>query len=73
LRSDRANTAASEPGASIGERGFPARLVSQGSIATNYFTVFLLVSIWADDETEYILPALLISGFKVKSNGRQKP
>jgi hypothetical protein len=27
------------------------------------------VSIWTDDETEYILPALLISGLKVRSNG----
>jgi hypothetical protein len=27
------------------------------------------VSIWTSDETEYILPALLISGFKVRSNG----
>jgi hypothetical protein len=31
------------------------------------------VSIWTDDETEYILPALLISGLKVKSNGQHKP
>jgi hypothetical protein len=31
------------------------------------------VSICSDDETEYILPALLISGFKVKSNGQHKP
>jgi hypothetical protein len=31
------------------------------------------VSIWSDDETEYILPALLISGLKVKSNGQHKP
>jgi hypothetical protein len=31
------------------------------------------VSIWADDETEYILPALLISGLKVQSNGQHKP
>ncbi len=28
------------------------------------------VSIWADDETEYILPALLISGLKVRPNGQ---
>jgi hypothetical protein len=28
------------------------------------------VSIWKDDETEYILPALLISGLKVRSNGQ---
>ena len=27
------------------------------------------VSIWADDGTEHILPALLISGLKVRSNG----
>ncbi len=27
------------------------------------------VSIWTDDETEYILPALLISGLKVPSDG----
>ncbi len=31
------------------------------------------VSIWTNDETEYILPALVISGLKVKSNGHQKP
>jgi hypothetical protein len=31
------------------------------------------VSIWTDDETEYILPALLISGLKVRSNGQHKP
>ncbi len=30
------------------------------------------VSIWANDETEYILPALLVSGVKVKSNGQHK-
>ena len=30
------------------------------------------VSIWSNDETEYILPALLISGLKVKSNGQDK-
>jgi hypothetical protein len=29
------------------------------------------VSIWAEDETEYILPALLISGLKVGSNGQR--
>lgn len=29
------------------------------------------VSIWTDDETEYILPALLISGLKVGSNGKR--
>jgi hypothetical protein len=28
------------------------------------------VSIWTDDETEYILPALLISGLKVRPNGQ---
>ena len=28
------------------------------------------VSIWTEDETEYILPALLISGLKVRSNGQ---
>jgi hypothetical protein len=28
------------------------------------------VSIWTHDETESILPALLISGLKVRSNGR---
>lgn len=28
------------------------------------------VSIWTNDETEYILPALLISGLKVRSNGQ---
>lgn len=28
------------------------------------------VSIWAGDETEYILPALLISGLKVRPNGQ---
>ncbi len=28
------------------------------------------VSIWTDDETEYILPALLISGLKVLSTDR---
>ena len=27
------------------------------------------VSIWADDETESILPAILVSGLKVRSNG----
>jgi hypothetical protein len=31
------------------------------------------VSIWTDDDTEYILPALLISGLKVKPNGQHKP
>ena len=30
------------------------------------------VSIWKDDETEYILPALLISGVKVRSNGHSE-
>jgi hypothetical protein len=29
------------------------------------------VSIWTDDETEFILPALLISGLKVGSNGQR--
>ena len=28
------------------------------------------VSIWVDDETEYILPALHISGLKVRPNGQ---
>ena len=28
------------------------------------------VSIWTDDETEHILPALLISGLKLRSNGQ---
>jgi hypothetical protein len=27
------------------------------------------VSVWTNDETEYFLPALLISGLKVRSNG----
>jgi hypothetical protein len=27
------------------------------------------VSVWTNDETEYILPALLISSLKVRSNG----
>lgn len=31
------------------------------------------VSIWTDDETEYILPALLFNGLKIKSNGQPKP
>ena len=31
------------------------------------------VSIWTNDETEYLLPALLISGVKVKSNGQHMP
>ncbi|HUI08637.1 MAG TPA: hypothetical protein VL486_16675 [Verrucomicrobiae bacterium] len=30
------------------------------------------VSIWMDDDTEYILPALLISGLKIQANGRRK-
>lgn len=30
------------------------------------------VSIWTDDETEFILPALLISGLKIQPNGRRK-
>ncbi|MDW8343007.1 MAG: hypothetical protein RMM51_00775 [Verrucomicrobiae bacterium] len=30
------------------------------------------VSIWTDDETEYILPALLISGLKIQPIGRRK-
>ena len=30
------------------------------------------VSIWTDDETHYILPALLISGLKIQANGRRK-
>ena len=30
------------------------------------------VSIWADDDTEDILPALLISDLKVQANGRRK-
>ena len=30
------------------------------------------VSIWADDETEDILPGLLISGLQVLANGRRK-
>jgi hypothetical protein len=29
------------------------------------------VSIWTDDETEYILPALLSSGLKVRPNGQR--
>ena len=32
---------------SIGERGFPPRLVTHGSIAANYFTVLLLASVFA--------------------------
>jgi hypothetical protein len=32
---------------SIGERGFPAALITHASIAGNYFSVFLLVSIFA--------------------------
>ena len=32
---------------SIGERGFPARLVIHGHIAVNYFSIFVLVSIFA--------------------------
>ena len=28
------------------------------------------VSIWTDDETESILPALLISGLKIRPNGQ---
>ncbi|MBI4024877.1 MAG: hypothetical protein HY360_07825 [Verrucomicrobia bacterium] len=28
------------------------------------------VSIWTDDDTHYILPALLISGLKVRANGQ---
>jgi hypothetical protein len=32
---------------SIGERGFPPGLISHDSIATNYFTILLLVSIFA--------------------------
>jgi len=28
------------------------------------------VSIWTDDDTEYILPALLISGLKVRADGK---
>jgi len=31
---------------SIGERGFPTGLITHGSIATNYFTILLLVSIF---------------------------
>ena len=30
------------------------------------------VSIWMDDDTEYILPSLLISGLKINANGRGK-
>lgn len=30
------------------------------------------VSIWTDDETEYFLPAMLISGLKVGSNGKRE-
>jgi hypothetical protein len=30
------------------------------------------VSIWNDDDTQTILPALLISGVKVSANGRRK-
>lgn len=30
------------------------------------------VSIWMDDDTEYILPSLLISGLKIHANGRGK-
>jgi hypothetical protein len=29
------------------------------------------VNIWGDDDTTYILPALLISGLKVEANGRR--
>ncbi len=31
------------------------------------------VSVWTDDETEYILPSLLISGLKVRPNKQQRP
>jgi hypothetical protein len=31
------------------------------------------VSIWTDNETEHILPALLITGLKVRPNGQHKP
>jgi len=30
------------------------------------------VTIWNDDDTQHILPALLINGLKVLSNGRRK-
>jgi hypothetical protein len=30
------------------------------------------VSSWGDDDTTYILAALLISGLKIKANGRRK-
>ena len=30
------------------------------------------VSIWADDDTTIILPALLISGLKMEANGRRR-
>ena len=30
------------------------------------------VSVWGDDDTTYILPALLISGLKLQTNGRRK-
>jgi hypothetical protein len=30
-------------------------------------------SIWSDDETDYMLPALVISNLKVKSNSQHKP
>src|SRR6266581_5662282 len=33
--------------ASIGEHGFPARLITHGFIATNYFSVLLQASIFA--------------------------
>jgi len=43
---------------SIGERGFPARLVIHGSIAAHYFTILALVSIFAWPVT-FLLCALI--------------
>jgi len=30
------------------------------------------ISVWTDDDTTHILPALLISGLQVQANGRRK-
>ena len=49
--------------ASIGERGFPAGLITHGSIATNYFTILLLVSTFAWPAT--FLLCLLIRRWRV--------
>jgi hypothetical protein len=48
---------------SIGERGFPASLITHASIATNYFTILLLVSIFAWPVT--FLLCLLIRRWRV--------